>query len=62
MQNPVRDELTALLRQLANGVAAATSRLISIVYDALRRQVAGYMRRNRIEHTCSPCLGLMKPM
>lgn len=54
MQNPAREEVTALLGQLADGDGAAASRLIPIVYDELRRLAGGYMRRERREHTLQP--------
>ena len=54
MENPARDEVTALLRQLAKGNDAAASKLIPIVYGGLRRLAAGYMRRERKDHTLQP--------
>ena len=54
MHNPARDEVTVLLGQLANGNDGAASRLIPIVYGELRRLAAGYMRRERKDHTLQP--------
>lgn len=54
MQNLARQDVTALLGQLAKGDDAAASRLIPIVYDELRRLAAGYMRRERQDHTLQP--------
>jgi RNA polymerase sigma factor (TIGR02999 family) len=54
MQNPARDDVTALLGQLAKGDDAAASKLIPIVYAELRRLAAGYMRRERKDHTLQP--------
>jgi RNA polymerase sigma-70 factor, ECF subfamily len=54
MQNLAREDVTALLGQLAKGDDAAASKLIPIVYDELRRLAAGYMRRERKDHTLQP--------
>jgi RNA polymerase sigma-70 factor, ECF subfamily len=54
MQNPAREDVTALLGQLAKGDDAAASKLIPVVYDELRRLAAGYMRRERKDHTLQP--------
>jgi RNA polymerase sigma-70 factor (ECF subfamily) len=54
MENRTRDDVTALLGQLAKGDDAAASKLIPIVYDELRRLAAGYMRRERPDHTLQP--------
>jgi hypothetical protein len=40
MQNLAREDVTALLRQLAKGNDAAASKLIPIVHDELRRLAA----------------------
>jgi RNA polymerase sigma-70 factor (ECF subfamily) len=54
MQNLAGEDVTALLGQLAKGNDAAASKLISIVYDELRRLAGGYMRRERRDHTLQP--------
>jgi len=54
MENRARDDVTALLGQLVKGDDDAASKLIPIVYDELRRLAAGYMRRERKEHTLQP--------
>lgn len=54
MQNSAHEDVTVLLRQLAKGDDVAASKLIPIVYDELRRLAAGYMRRERKEHTLQP--------
>lgn len=46
--------VTALLSQLSAGHRDAEARLIPQVYDELRRLAAGYMRRERVEHTLQP--------
>jgi RNA polymerase sigma-70 factor (ECF subfamily) len=54
MKNPAPEDVTVLLGQLAKGEKAAASRLIPVVYDELRRIAAGYMRRERSDHTLQP--------
>jgi RNA polymerase sigma-70 factor (ECF subfamily) len=54
MENLARDDVTTLLGQLVKGNDAAASKLIPIVYDELRRLAAGYMRRERKDHTLQP--------
>src|SRR5580698_307042 len=54
MENRTRDDVTALLGQLAKGDDAAASKLIPIVYDELRRLADGYLRRERPDHTLQP--------
>ena len=49
-----RGEVTHLLSAVRNGDQAATSRLISYVYDELRRLAGGFMRRERAGHTLQP--------
>ena len=46
--------VTALLTQLSAGNRDAEARLIPQVYDELRRLAAGYMRRERLDHTLQP--------
>jgi RNA polymerase sigma-70 factor (ECF subfamily) len=54
MENQAREDVTALLGQLAKGNDTAASKLIPIVYDELHRLAAGYMRRERKDHTLQP--------
>ena len=44
-------EITRLLREIATGNATAGKRLSQATYDALHRLAAGYMRRERPDHT-----------
>jgi|SRR5579875_132254 len=46
--------VTLLLSQLSAGDRDAEARLIPQVYDELRRLAAGYMRRERADHTLQP--------
>ena len=46
--------VTALLTQLSAGNREAEARLIPQVYEELRRIAAGYMRRERPDHTLQP--------
>jgi RNA polymerase sigma-70 factor (ECF subfamily) len=46
--------VTALLTQLSAGNRDAEARLIPQVYNELRRLAAGYMRRERQDHTLQP--------
>lgn len=43
--------ITGLLADCASGNKAALDRLLPLVYDELRRLAAGYMRRERSNHT-----------
>lgn len=43
--------VTEMLHDWRNGDQAALDRLIPVVYDELRRQAAGYLRRERPGHT-----------
>jgi RNA polymerase sigma-70 factor (ECF subfamily) len=49
--HPPRGEITLLLSEVRNGNLAAESRLISFVYEELRRLAKGFMRRERAGHT-----------
>lgn len=49
--DPVCDDVTALLRDLARGDDRAAARLIPLVYSELRRMASNYMRRERPDHT-----------
>jgi RNA polymerase sigma-70 factor (ECF subfamily) len=48
---PPTENVTRLLQNLKRGDAAAEARLISVVYNELRRLAAYYMRRERPDHT-----------
>jgi len=48
------NEVTLLLKQLTKGEEGAVEKLIPLVYDELRRLAAGYMRRERPDHTLQP--------
>jgi len=54
MENPTREDVTALLGQLTEGDEKAASKLIPLVYRELRRLAGGYMRRERSDHTLQP--------
>jgi RNA polymerase sigma-70 factor, ECF subfamily len=54
MKDVTSEDVTALLGQLSKGNDAAASKLISLVYDELRRLAGGFMRRERIDHTLQP--------
>ena len=43
--------VTELLRQWTDGSPAAMDELLPYIYDELRRRAAGYLRRERINHT-----------
>ena len=43
-----------LLAELSRGKDEAASRLIPLVYSELRKLAAGYMRRERPDHTLQP--------
>jgi RNA polymerase sigma factor (TIGR02999 family) len=47
-------EITQLLRRAAAGDAKAESRLIETLYSELRQIAAGFMRRERSDHTLQP--------
>jgi RNA polymerase sigma-70 factor (ECF subfamily) len=48
------DDVTVLIEQLTKGNQSAASKLIPVVYEELRRLAAGYMRRERPNHTLQP--------
>ena len=48
---PSTQNVTEMLNDWRNGDQAALDRLIPVVYDELRRQAAGYLRRERPGHT-----------
>jgi RNA polymerase sigma-70 factor (ECF subfamily) len=47
-------EVTRVLAELTRGKDEAASRLIPLVYSELRKLAAGYMRRERPDHTLQP--------
>jgi RNA polymerase sigma-70 factor, ECF subfamily len=49
-----RDDLTALLDAARAGGEDAQDRLVRAVYGELRRMAAGFMRRERTDHTLQP--------
>jgi RNA polymerase sigma-70 factor (ECF subfamily) len=48
---PVRDDVSALLRAWSDGDERALARLTPIVYDELRRLAHRYMKRERAGHS-----------
>jgi RNA polymerase sigma factor (TIGR02999 family) len=51
---PASQNVTEILRDWRNGDQEALGKLIPMVYDELRRQAAGYLRRERSGHTLQP--------
>jgi RNA polymerase sigma factor (TIGR02999 family) len=49
-----RSETTMILSQAVRGDAGAAERLAPLVYDSLRNIAAGYMSRERSDHTLQP--------
>jgi RNA polymerase sigma factor (TIGR02999 family) len=47
-------DVTALLVQLSKGDKSVIERLMPLVYDELHRRAAGYMRKERANHTLQP--------
>ena len=47
-------EVTQLLKAMTGGDASASERLLPLVYKELHRLAAGYMRRERQDHTLQP--------
>jgi RNA polymerase sigma factor (TIGR02999 family) len=47
-------EVTALLTLLSKGDKTVIERLMPLVYDELHRRAAGYMRKERADHTLQP--------
>lgn len=54
MESPAKGDVTMLLAQLSKGNEDAAGKLISLVYDELRRLAGAYMRRERTDHTLQP--------
>jgi len=51
MDHGTQDDLTALLDAARAGGEDAKDRLVRAVYGELRRMAAGFMRRERTDHT-----------
>ena len=49
--NPDKGEVTVLLKQMASGNSGAAEKLLPLMYSELHRLAAGYMRRERPDHT-----------
>jgi RNA polymerase sigma-70 factor (ECF subfamily) len=47
-------EVTVLLKAMKSGDAAASEKLLPLVYKELHRLAKGYMRRERADHTLQP--------
>ena len=54
LPTPSPGEVTHLLQAWGHGDAAATERLLPLVYGELRRRAAAYLRRERPGHTLRP--------
>ncbi|HET8887577.1 MAG TPA: sigma-70 family RNA polymerase sigma factor [Candidatus Angelobacter sp.] len=52
--DPISGEVTRLLVDLRTGSKDAESKLLVLLYDELRRLAAGYLRRERPDHTLQP--------
>ena len=54
MDHGTRDDLTALLEAARAGGEDTKDRLVRAAYGELRRMAAGFMRRERTDHTLQP--------
>ena len=54
MEVPPSHEITGLLRRWSQGDRAALDQLMPILYQELRKLAAGYLRRERVDHTLQP--------
>lgn len=54
MGAPARGEVTALLKDWSGGDQRALEQLLPLVYGELRKLAAGYMRKERSDHTLQP--------
>ena len=54
MKSAPAGEVTGLLRAWSRGDADAAEKLVSLVYDELRRLAARHLRRERRDHTLRP--------
>ncbi len=48
------DNITRLLIELSDGDASVVDELLPVVYDELKKLAAGYLRRERVDHTLQP--------
>lgn len=51
---PEQENVTQLLIELSSGNHAVADSLLTVVYDELKKLAAGYMRRERVDHTLQP--------
>jgi RNA polymerase sigma-70 factor, ECF subfamily len=51
---PNQENITQLLIALSSGNHATIDDLLPLVYDELKRMAAGYLRRERVDHTLQP--------
>ncbi len=49
-----KDNITQLLIELSDGNASVVDELLPVVYDELKKLAAGYLRRERVDHTLQP--------
>lgn len=49
-----KDNVTELLLELSNGRENVIDELLPVVYEELKKLAAGYLRRERVEHTLQP--------
>ena len=54
MPEEPREEITILLRQVAEGNKAAEEQLIGLVYEKLRKMAGALMRKERSFHSLQP--------
>ncbi len=47
-------DITRLLLELSDGNADVVETLLPVVYDELKKLAAGYLRRERVDHTLQP--------
>jgi RNA polymerase sigma factor (TIGR02999 family) len=51
LTSPIEDDVTGMVRALQSGERAASDRLLTVLYDELRRLARSHLRRERPEHT-----------
>ena len=49
-----QENITQLLIELSNGKRSTIDDLLPVVYDEMKRMAAGYLRRERANHTLQP--------
>jgi RNA polymerase sigma-70 factor, ECF subfamily len=49
-----QENITHLLIELSNGKRSTLDALLPLVYDEMKRMAAGYLRRERADHTLQP--------